>query len=323
MSKTPVNFRFDASDKLASVKKLLEIIGMPKQQQNDMCCYSLLALLKLKTDDRWSIATNNWIRIHDMIEFINNNYGTSYAENTRESIRKQAMHHFRNAAIIEDNGKPTNSPAYRYRVTEEFLSVIRRLEKGNRLLMQFMDSHDSLIEQYASKKIVQRMPVKINNSDFTFSPGEHNELQKAILEEFAPRFAHNCECLYVGDSDIRDLYKNVEKLSELGFEITLHDKMPDVVLYCEEVNWIYFVESVTNVGPMDPKRVKEIQDMTQNVTAGKIYVTAFLSKQHKAFKKFYMNLAWETEVWLADEPDHMIHLNGNKFMGPHLENQKS
>ena len=158
------------------------------------------------------------------------------------------------------------------------------------------------------------MPVKINGQDFTFSPGSHNELQKAIIEEFAPRFAPGSECLYVGDTTEKDLVKNVAKLRELGFEITLHDKMPDVVLYREDKDWIYFVESVTSVGPMDPKRLVEIGQMTGNVTSGMIFVTAFLD--FKTFKKFSEKLAWETEVWIADMPDHMIHLNGDKFLGP-------
>lgn len=161
------------------------------------------------------------------------------------------------------------------------------------------------------------MPVRINNKDFTFSPGKHNQLQKAIIEEFAPRFAPNSECLYVGDSDARDMYKDVKQLKKLGFEITLHDKMPDVILYRADKNWIYFIESVTSVGPMNPKRIKEITDMTQNVTAGKIFVTAFLNKS--TFKKFCEDLAWETEVWIADNPDHLIHLNGDRFMGPHIQ----
>ena len=105
------------------------------------------------------------------------------------------------------------------------------------------------------------MPFKINGSDFTFSPGKHNQLQKLIIEEFSPRFAENSECLYVGDTIQKDLVKNEEKLRELGFEITLHDKMPDVVLYSEDKNWIYFIESVTSVGAMEPKRIKEIEEM--------------------------------------------------------------
>lgn len=110
------------------------------------------------------------------------------------------------------------------------------------------------------------------------------------------------------------MVKNVDKLKQLGFEITLHDKMPDVVLYREDKDWIYFIESVTSVGPMNPKRIDEISTMTSNVKSGKIFITAFLD--FKTYKKFSEDLAWETEVWIAEMPDHMIHLNGDKFIGP-------
>lgn len=231
------------------------------------------------------------------------------------------MHPFRTAALIEDNGLATNSPNYRYRLTNEFLQVIREIPDEQSIvsepgmaLIRFQANHDSLTKIYASKKRMQKMPVRINHQDFTFSPGKHNQLQKVIIEEFAPRFVPNSECLYVGDTIQKDLVKNIDKLSALGFQITLHDKMPDVVLYNEDRDWIYFIESVTSVGPMDPKRIVEIESMTRNVTAGKIYITAFLD--FATFKKFSEQLAWETEVWIADMPDHMIHLNGDKFLGP-------
>ena len=179
---------------------------------------------------------------------------------------------------------------------------------------RFLKYHERLVDIYSSKKKMTMMPISINGADFSFSVGKHNELQKAIIEEFAPRFAPNSECLYVGDTIEKDLVKNIDKLAELGFEITLHDKMPDVVLYREDKNWIYFIEAVTSVGPMDPKRILEIEDMTENVMAGKIFVTAFLD--FKTYKNFSEKLAWETEVWIAELPEHMIHLNGDRFMGP-------
>lgn len=276
----------------------------------------ILAMAGIKPEMPWNEATNEWIRIHDIIQFANTYYGTSYAENSRETFRKQALHRFRTAALVEDNGKATNSPNYRYRLTDETLQLIKNINSNalDAAMSRFLKYHDKLVDMYASKKKMTMMPVKINGDDFKFSAGKHNELQKAIIEEFAPRFAPNAECLYVGDTIEKDLVKNVEKLSELGFEITLHDKMPDVVLYREDKNWIYFVESVTSVGPMDPKRILEIQELTKNVSAGKIYVTAFLD--FKTYKKFAEELAWETEVWIAEMPEHMIHLNGDKFMGP-------
>ena len=302
--------------KLEETRSLLNELCVPIKQQTDMCCYVLLAMANIRENDTWSAVSNKWIRIHDIIVFIKEHYGVIYAENSRETVRKQAIHHFRNAAFIEDNGEATNSPNYRYRLTNEMLSLIRCFGtdewKWQREI--FMSSHESLISLYESKKRVRKMPVLINGSDFTFSPGRHNELQKAILEEFAPRFAPDAECLYVGATTEKDLVKNQEKLQSLGFFITLHDKMPDVVLYCHDKNWLYFVEAVTSVGPMEPKRIKEIDDMTSHVKAGKIYVTAF--PDFKTFKKFSQLLAWDTEVWIAEMPDHMIHLNGDKFLGP-------
>lgn len=302
--------------KLEEAKNILNELKVPPKQQSDLCGYVILAMADIKKNDEWANATNKWIRIHDVIAFIRDFYEVSYAEDSRETFRKQAIHHFRNAAFIEDNGKATNSPNYRYRLTDEMLLLVKTFQSNQweEQKNNFLKSHQNLIDLYSSKKAARKMPVKINGDDFTFSPGKHNQLQKLIIEEFAPRFAENSECLYVGDTIQKDLVKNEEKLKELGFEITLHDKMPDVVLYSEDKNWIYFIESVTSVGAMEPKRIKEIEEMTENVSAGKIYVTAFLD--FKTFKKFSESLAWETEVWIADMPDHMIHLNGDKFLGP-------
>lgn len=303
-------------DKINEARELLKMLGMPKTQQADICCYVLLAMAGIKPDTLWKDAGNEWIRIHDIIQFANIYYGSTYAENSRETFRKQALHHFRNAALVEDNGKATNSPNYRYRLTEETLQMVRTFQtsKWQKSVSRFLEYHEKLVDMYASKKKMTMMPVRINGADFQFSIGRHNELQKAIIQEFAPRFAPNSECLYVGDTIEKDLVKNVDKLKELGFEITLHDKMPDVVLYREDKDWIYFVESVTSVGPMDAKRILEITEMTKSVAAGKIFVTAFLD--FKTYKRFSENLAWETEVWIAEMPEHMIHLNGDKFLGP-------
>lgn len=302
--------------KLDEAKEFLAGVGMPKPQQADICALSILAMAGIKPDDDWKDATNEWIRIHDIIAFSNQYYGTTYAENSRETFRKRAIHRFRTAALIEDNGKATNSPNYRYRITNETLKVIKAWRSNNAetQMKRFLAYHEKLVDIYASKKKMTMMPVKINGSDFHFSAGKHNVLQKAIIEEFAPRFAPGSECLYVGDTIEKDLVKDKDKLRALGFSITLHDKMPDVVLYREDEDWIYFIESVTSVGPMDSKRIIEITDMTKDVKSGKIFVTAFLD--FATYKKFASSLAWETEVWIADMPDHMIHLNGDKFLGP-------
>ena len=302
--------------KIEEARAILNALRVPVKQQTDLCCYVILALANIGKRGKWQNAGAEWMRIHDIIVFTKEKYGVTYAENSRETFRKQALHHFRNAAFIEDNGTATNSPNYRYRLTSEMLQVIQSYGSSSwdNQLERFILRHDSLISLYESKRSFRKIPVKINGEEFLFSSGAHNLLQKAIIEEFAPRFAPDSECLYVGDTIEKDLVKNESKLQKIGFVITLHDKMPDVVLYSQTKEWLYFIESVTSVGPMDPKRIKEIEAMTVGVSVGKIYVTAF--PDLKTFKKFADTLAWETEVWIAARPDHMIHLNGDKFLGP-------
>lgn len=301
-------------DKVDALKEILNKVEFPEQMQTNICIYTILALANIKKSTPWKNATNDWLRVHDIITFANKNYYAGYAENSRETFRKKALHNFRNAAMVEDNGVATNSPNYRWRITDEFLRVLRNIDNDNNALLSFKKQHISLVDLYSSRRSIKKMPVKINGADYSFGPGKHNQLQKAIIEEFAPRFASNSECLYVGDTTDKDLVKDEIKLQELGFEITLHDKMPDVVLYREDKHWLYFIEAVTSVGPMDGKRLVELKAMTRNVSAGIIYVTAFLD--FKTFKSFSDKLAWDTEVWIADMPDHMIHLNGDKFIGP-------
>ena len=304
--------------KIEEARQILMDVGMPKKQQSDLCAYTLLALLNIKNQDEWSKATNEYIRIHDIIEFIKENYNITYAENSRETFRKQALHHFRISALIEDNGLATNSPNYRYRITEEALKLVRNYKTNNweEELNKYLSTHEKLIKIYENKRKLIKVTIKINGKEFKFSPGKHNDLQKAIIEEFAPRFAPNSIVAYVGDTKDKDLYKDKDILERLHISMGEHDKLPDVILYEKEKRWIYFIEAVTSVGPISPKRLVEISEMTTNCGYGKIYVTAFLDM--KTFKKFAEDLAWETEVWLAEMPDHMIHLNGDKFIGPRV-----
>lgn len=225
--------------KMNEARKFLQDVGMPEKQQSDVCCYVILALARIKQEDSWSNASNEWLKVHDIIQFTNECYGKDYKENSRETFRKTALHHLRTAAIVEDNGKATNSPKFMYRLTNEALDLLKNIKTSQYdiCLNQFLERYGSLVEIYRSKKIREKMPVRINEEEYEFSPGKHNELQKAILEEFAPRFAPNSECVYVGDTIEKDMVKNLDKLKQLGFEITLHDKMPDVVLYREDKNW--------------------------------------------------------------------------------------
>lgn len=299
-----------------SAREALAQLGMPERQRNDMCCHVLLALLGLGRGSVWSEAQNGWTRIHDIIAFLRERYNVRYAENSRETIRKEALHRFRTAALVEDNGQATNSPNYRYRVTPEALECLRAF--GGRdwpaKLASFRARHASLSELYASRKSVRKIPVVVDGVERMLSTGAHNRLQKSVVEEFAPRFAKGARCLYLGDTAKRDLVNDAARLGRLGFSISMHDAMPDVVLHSERRNWIYFVECVTSVGPVSPQRMIELKKLANGTKAGLVFVTAF--PDFRTFKRFADKLAWDTEAWIAEMPDHMIHMNGDRFVGP-------
>lgn len=306
--------------KLEEAKGILSAIGMPKQQTNDRSAYVLLALANLKEVDSWATSQKLEMRIVDMMNIMSEEYGRTYKPNTRETIRKETIHQFVDGAVAEINtdsaNRPTNSPNYCYCLTNEMLGLIKTYGTSNwqNALQRFISDKGTLIEKYSQQRNIARIPIVVNGQTFNFSPGEHNALQKAIIEEFASRFARGAEVLYVGDSENKDLIKNREAFKSVGVNITDHDKLPDVVLYAPSKNWLYFIEAVTSVGPISIKRMQEIESMAAECTAGKIYITAFPDR--KIYKKFIDQLAWETEIWIADNPDHLIHLNGDKFIGP-------
>jgi hypothetical protein len=306
--------------KLEEAKGILCAIGMPKGQTNDRSAYVLLALSGIKEDMSWTDATVSPMRIVDTMNFMAENYDKEYKPNTRETIRKDTLHQFVEGAVAQRNtdamNRPTNSPNYSYCLTSEMLSLIKTYgtSKWQKALKKFIADKGTLIDKYSQQREYVRVPVVVNGQEFSFSAGEHNELQKAIIEEFAAYFAKGAEVLYIGDTENKDLIKNREKLELLGVEVTDHDKLPDVILYLERQNWLYFIEAVTSVGAVSVKRMNEIEQMTAGCKSGKIYVTAFPDK--KTYKRFVDELAWDTEVWIAETPQHLIHLNGDRFIGP-------
>jgi len=302
--------------KLDEAKLILDQLGLPKAQTNDMCARVLLALTNIKEDMSWSKASDNLMRVHDIIEYISENQNIKYAENSRETIRKQALKPFINAAMVETNGKSTNSPNFAYRLTTEFLELIKNFDTflWEDELEIFLDNHQSLADLYNQRKQIKMVDITINGEKASLSLGIHNRLQKQILDQFASRFAQGSEVLYIGDTQDKFLHRNDERLKQLGINVLENDKLPDIVLYLEDKNWIYFIEAVTSVGPISPQRMLELKKFCKDSKCGFVYVTAFL--YFSTYKRFSNELAWDTEVWIAEMPDHMIHLNGDRFLGP-------
>ncbi|MCY4101526.1 MAG: BsuBI/PstI family type II restriction endonuclease, partial [Rhodobacteraceae bacterium] len=111
----------------------------------------------------------------------------------------------------------------------------------------------------------------------------------------------------MGDTESKAGSMNESRLSELGINVDIHGKIPDVILYLKENDWLFLVESVTSHGPVDAKRHSELKLLFENANPGLVFVTAFPDRS--VMRKYLADISWETEVWCADSPTHLIHFN--------------
>lgn len=312
------------NDYIESAQKILVALGLPSAQQNERSALCLLALLNLTPGKSWSDAENPLMGITPIMDWVRKFYAKDYAPNTRETFRRQSMHQFCAAGIALYNpdkpDRPVNSPKAVYQVEPATLALLRTFgsHQWQNNLAAYLAKRETLVARYAKEREQKRIPVNISgNQPITLSPGEHSELIRAIIEEFAPRFAPDSQLVYVGDTGDKWGYFNAELLAGLGVEVDAHGKMPDVVLYFREKDWLLLVESVTSHGPVDGKRHDELAKLFAKATAGLVYVTAFPNRT--VMGRFLGEIAWESEVWVADAPSHLIHFNGIRFLGPYPE----
>lgn len=308
--------------KIQEAQKILQDLGLPDNQQNEISAYTLLALCNIRENDKWSKAFRQSHGVSKgIMKFISENYHKEYAPNTRETFRRQVLHQFVQAGIADYNPDipdlPVNSPRAHYAISEIALETIITFGTRNwkKALENFNSKIGALKEKYSKSREMSRVPLKLSDgSVLMLSPGRHNEVQAAVVKEFASRFAQGSTLLYVGDTENKDLHIDKGTLEKIGIPITEHSKLPDIVIYNESKNWLYLIEAVTSHGPMTPKRIVELEDFLKDCNAGKIYISAF--PDFSEFKKHTTEIAWDTEVWIMEFPEHMIHFNGDKFFGP-------
>lgn len=307
--------------KITEAQAILKALGLPTAQQNEISGYTLLALCGIGEDDSWRKASRRSVTVtKGIMDWLSANYGKKYAPNTRETFRRQVLHQFVQAGLSDynpDNPElPTNSPRAHYAITEEALKVVKAYggAKWKSATKGFIAKVGTLTEKYHKERETHGIPLKLaNGKSFNLSPGKHNEVQAAIVTSFALNFAAGAVLVYLGDTADKNLYKDEALIMQLGIELE-HAKLPDVVLLDEIKQWVYLIEAVTSHGPMNPKRVMELQEMFAGSGMGLVFVSAF--PDFAEFRKHMKDIAWETEVWLADTPEHMIHFNGDRFFGP-------
>jgi hypothetical protein len=313
-----------------SVKKvkdalaILRMLGFPKQQINERSALTLLAILDLKPRTPWAKAQAPLMGITPMMEFFGDHYGKRYKPNTRETVRRQTVHQFLDAGLVAINpdlpSRPTNSPNAVYQIEKRALVLLRSFgtPRWDGAVKKYLAGVQTLSAKYERVRVMNRIPVSLSKGNkISLSPGGQNVLIQKITKEFCERFTPGGHVIYVGDTEDKFAYFDESFLKKLGVTIEVHGKMPDVVIYHRQKKWLVLIEAVTSHGPVDGKRRGELKRLFAGARPGLVFVTAFMDR--RAMVKYLGDISWETEVWTADAPDHLIHFNGERFLGPYDE----
>lgn len=308
--------------KIKEALRILADLDMPKAQINERTALCLLALVDMTPARRWSDAQEQLIGISPIMNWANANYGSHYAPNSREGFRRQSMHQFIEAGIClynpDEPQRAVNSPKAVYQIEPNLLALLRLFGNADYkpALAHFKSTRQSLVEKYAQARAMQMVSVKVKEGrEIILSPGIHSELIRDIVLSFGPRFAPGGELVYVGDTGNKHGLFDKDLLMSLCVRLDNHGKLPDVVIYMRDKNWLLLIESVTSHGPVESKRQIELARLFKGCTAGLVYVSAFPDR--KTFLRYLAVIAWESEVWIANAPTHMIHFNGTRFLGPY------
>lgn len=316
--------RLDDSRKqrLTETGEILTALQFGPRQRNETAAYTLLAVLDLRPDVPWEDAQAPLRGITPIIDFIAETYGVRYAPNTRETIRDEAVKFFVEAGLLlrnpDDPNRPTNSGKTVYQIEPSALALLRNFgtKKWTPALEKYLASRESIKHEIARKRNLARVRVTLpDGSQVALSPGGQNPLIKAVIEQFCPAFAPGGVVVYIGDTENKFVHLEAEGLKSLGVTLDSAAKIPDVIVHFTAKNWLLLIEAVTSAGPVDGKRRKELKELFAGCKAGLVFVTAFETR--RVMQSFVSHIAWESEVWIAEDPDHMIHFNGERFLGPY------
>lgn len=311
-----------ASYKTDQARRLLALFGMDNERSNERSALTLLALLHLGPADDWSEASNPTLGTRAIMDWIRDGYGRDYAPNTRETIRRETLHQFADALLIVQNpdqpDRPVNSPKSNYQVTSEALAVVHEYDTPafEKALREYRAVVPALRDRYAAARELNRIPVTLPGGiPFTLSPGGQNVLIKQMVEEFCPQFTPGGQILYVGDADAKWALFEEGALARLGVMVDPHGPMPDLVVYLPDKDWLVLMEAASSHGPVNSRRRGELAALFNGATPGLVYVSCFPDRRE--MRRYLHEIAWETETWCADDPTHLIHFNGERFLGPY------
>lgn len=260
------------------------------------------------------------LKTRDIINYVNQHFNENISSGSYDDIRRKDLKLLTIAEVVLQSSpnSATNDSTRGYSINPTYAELIRNYGKKDweKSVKDKLKNIEPLSQKLKRERQISKVEVTLpSGGQLTFSAGEHNDLQKAIIEDFLPRYGFGAEVLYVGDTADKYLYIEKDKLEELDFFEISHEELPDVIAYSKKKNWLYLIEAVHSSGPISEIRLLQLQKLTKDCKADIVYVTAFLTRPK--FRQFIADIAWETEVWIADNPDHLVHFNGDKFLGPY------
>lgn len=307
---------------IEEAQHLLSALGFDDERCNRRSALVFLALLHLRPGDSWAKATNPILGTRAIMDWIADEYKTPYKPNTRETIRRRTLHQFADALLIVENpdqpDRPVNSPKWCYQIHPRALTVVRAAKSSrlHAILATYLSDVPGLKVRYEAARTMARIPVTLPDGEsLMLSSGGQNVLLKQVVESFCPYFTPAGVVLYVGDALSKWAHFDKAGLTELGVEVDEHGTMPDLVVFLPDKNWLVLLEAASSHGPIDAQRHGELGRRFAKSTAELVYVSCFPSRTE--LRKFLTEIAWETDVWCADNPTHLIHFNGERFLGPY------
>ena len=298
--------------KIAAAQTVLRALGFGERQSNELAALVLLTLAGLPPRRPWAEASAPLLGITPIIESIATHYGVRYAPNTRETIRDEAVKFFAESGLLLRNpdqpSRPTNSGKTVYQIEPHALYLLQShgSPAWDKNLAAYLATRATIRSEINRSRALARVPVTLpGGNKLTLSAGGQNPLIKAVAEHFAPIFTPGGVVIYLGDTETKFLHLDASYLAKLGITLDAAAKMPDVVIHDVRRNWLVLIEAVTSAGPVDGKRRSELKQLFKGSTAGLVFVTAFETR--KAMQAFLGQISWESEVWIAEAPDHLIH----------------
>jgi hypothetical protein len=291
-------------------------------RSNERSALTLLALLSMKPGSQWWNATRGLHGVTPLMKWMADHFGKKYAPNSRETVRRQTLHQFIDAGLVvlnpDDPQRAVNSKDSSYQVDAVAFELLRKVgtPEWGTLLGAYLEKKPGLQAVYAAAREQAQIPVALpGGGAIRLTPGGQNRLLAQMLEEFCPRWTPGGHVLYVGDAGKKAPIYEEQILARLGVNLDVHGKLPDLIVYLPDRNWLVLMEAASSHGPVDAKRHGDLKALFGSSSAGPVYVSCFPDRA--TMRRFLPDIAWETEAWCADAPTHLIHFNGERFLGPY------